>query len=172
MPIEFPPQTDDLRPLPRLVGHHCFACGSENPRGLRMRFSLEGETLRAEVSLHRDFVGWSRIAHGGIVSTLLDEVMAYAVIALRRDFFVTRSMQLRYLRQVPVEAPLILRAGLQAKEEPHPRLVRTWGRVEDEEGHLLARAEAEMALISADRLPLDEPLRRDMERLFALLEES
>jgi len=137
-----------------------------------MRFFLEGETVRTDLSLHLDFVGWSRIAHGGIVSTILDEVMAYAVIALRRDFFVTRSMQLRYLRPVPVQAPLVLRAGLLPDEDAHPRVIRTWGRVEDEEGHLLARATAEMARIAPDRLPLDEQLRQDMERLFALLGEQ
>ncbi|MFN2484526.1 MAG: PaaI family thioesterase [Candidatus Limnocylindria bacterium] len=58
--------------------HHCFACGATNPIGMRLEIALgEGEaSTRWTVGV--DYVGWTDRAHGGIVATLLDEVMCWA----------------------------------------------------------------------------------------------
>jgi len=42
------------------------------------------------------------MAHGGIVSTLLDEIMSWAMIYFKRIFFVTRSMTIKYKNSVPL----------------------------------------------------------------------
>jgi acyl-coenzyme A thioesterase PaaI-like protein len=103
--------------LPRLLDHGCFACGTANPQGLQMTFSREGDRVVSELALPPHLMGWDRIAHGGIVSTLLDEVMAYAVIAFERWFFVTHTMQVRYLRPVPLEVPLRVEAWIAPRSE-------------------------------------------------------
>jgi hypothetical protein len=57
--------------------HHCFACGRSNPIGMGLQIELlEGEA-RAAWTVGPDYVGWSDKVHGGIVATLLDEVMAW-----------------------------------------------------------------------------------------------
>ena len=61
--------------LPQLQGHGCFACGTENPIGLNLQFYSEGSAVCTEISLNKVYEGWEGIAHGGIVSTLLDEVV-------------------------------------------------------------------------------------------------
>jgi hypothetical protein len=71
-------------PLPRLEGYDCFGCGTNNPIGLRMTFYRQGDAVCSDVVLKRDHVGWQNMAHGGIISTLLDEVMAWTVIYLNR----------------------------------------------------------------------------------------
>lgn len=160
-----PDQEPRPLPMPRLLGHGCFACGTANPQGLGMTFARLGDRVLGAVTLQRAHMGWDRIAHGGIVSTVLDEVMAYTVIALRRAFFVTQSMTVRYLRPVPLETPL--RAEGTLTEETPPRSCRTAARLYGPEDRLLAEAEAEMIYLPEDRLGMVSPaLREEMRELF------
>lgn len=57
----------------------CFACGPENPIGLRLHFEEKDGGVEALFKPTRDHEGWTGLIHGGIVSTLLDEAMAYAL---------------------------------------------------------------------------------------------
>jgi len=92
--------------IPRLEGYHCFACGTENPIGLKMSFYCLGRTVRSDLTLSEKHVGWENIVHGGVISTVLDEIMGWAVIAFKREFFVTRKIEVRYLRPVTVHTPV------------------------------------------------------------------
>ncbi|MBE0426316.1 MAG: PaaI family thioesterase [Nitrospirae bacterium] len=55
--------------------HHCFVCGEKNPQGLRVRFSLQDDKVKAEFIPQKVHQGYKDIIHGGIISTLLDEAM-------------------------------------------------------------------------------------------------
>jgi acyl-coenzyme A thioesterase PaaI-like protein len=158
-------------PVPKIEGSHCFACGDRNPQGLNMSFYVLGDSVRSEISLDGHHVGWENIAHGGIVSTLLDEIMAWTVIAFKRVFFVTHSMEVRYLRPVPVHLPLTAIGQIADDSEPHPRGCKTKGVLVDAEGNRYAEAHAHMAYLSAKRLPMIPPLYRgEMENVFAQLQ--
>ncbi|MGH7737493.1 MAG: PaaI family thioesterase [Candidatus Tyrphobacter sp.] len=87
----------------------CFACGPQNPIGLRLEFEdLGDEGVRARTALASEFQGWRGIAHGGIAISLLDEAMAHAAgFAGHRG--VTASMSVRFRRAVPLERPLEIR---------------------------------------------------------------
>jgi acyl-coenzyme A thioesterase PaaI-like protein len=152
-------------PLPRLEASDCFGCGTSNPIGLRMIFYRQGNAICSDVVLTRDHVGWQKMAHGGIISTLLDEVMAWAVIYLKKAFPVTRRMTVRYRAPVPVDVPLTVR-GTIALECP-TGTCRTAGLLLDREGKSLATGEAEFVLLSAERLTgLPEDMKQEMCRLF------
>lgn len=58
--------------------HHCFACGSTNPIGMGLQIELAEGRASTTWSPGPDFVGWSDRIHGGLVATVLDEVMAWA----------------------------------------------------------------------------------------------
>jgi len=58
----------------------CFACGKENPWGLKLDFKRRGEKVWAEVVFHENYSGYPGIIHGGIVTTVLDEAMAKALL--------------------------------------------------------------------------------------------
>jgi len=64
-----------------LADNYCFVCGKDNPRGLKIkvRYQQEERGAETELSLPREFQGWAEVIHGGILSTLLDEMMAHAV---------------------------------------------------------------------------------------------
>jgi acyl-CoA thioesterase FadM len=152
-------------PLSRLEASDCFGCGTRNPIGLRMIFYRQGNAICSDVVLTRNHVGWQNMAHGGIISTLLDEVMAWAVIYFKRTFFVTRRMTVRYRAPVPVDVPLTVRGAI-APESP-AGTCRTSGVLLDREGKSLATGEAEFVLFSAERLTgLPEEMKQEMCRLF------
>ncbi|MDI6906885.1 MAG: PaaI family thioesterase [Thermoanaerobacterales bacterium] len=54
----------------------CFACGRDNPIGLRLSFVEDGETLATTFTPRPEHQGWPGWTHGGLVLTVLDEVMA------------------------------------------------------------------------------------------------
>ncbi len=67
-------------PIP-IADNYCFVCGKDNPRGLKIqvRYSNPEMAAETELSLPREYQGWAEVIHGGILSTLLDELMAHAV---------------------------------------------------------------------------------------------
>ena len=54
---------------------YCLCCGEKNPLGLNMKFHYEGERLLSEAVIPKEFQGFADVVHGGILGTLLDEVM-------------------------------------------------------------------------------------------------
>jgi acyl-coenzyme A thioesterase PaaI-like protein len=58
--------------------HHCFACGNTNPIGMGLTIELGDRRASTTWVPGPDFVGWSDRVHGGLVATVLDEVMAWA----------------------------------------------------------------------------------------------
>ncbi len=86
---------------------YCFACGPENPIGLRLQFEPEGDGVRAETTLAAEFQGWKSVAHGGIVMSLMDEAMAHAAGAAGHRG-VTASINVRFRKPVPIGAPITI----------------------------------------------------------------
>jgi uncharacterized protein (TIGR00369 family) len=118
--------------------HHCFVCGELNERGLRTTIYARTGLAWTEITLGPDLVGWSDKAHGGILATLLDEVMGWA--PFEHDCWgVTAELTVRYLRPVDVSHRLRVEGEV---AEATRRLFRTRGRIIDEDGAVLATAEA------------------------------
>jgi acyl-coenzyme A thioesterase PaaI-like protein len=129
--------------------HHCFACGELNEHGLRLQLHVTPDGCWTEVSLEPRFQGWESVAHGGIVATLLDEVMAWSVIG-RDTWGVTARMSIAYRRPVPVGRPI--RAEGRVVEDRR-RMFRTVGRVIDSTtGETLADAEGTFVAAPPEQL--------------------
>ncbi len=90
-----------------------------------------------EALLHGDFQGWRGIAHGGMVMTLLDEVMAYAASTAGWRGL-TAEATTRFRNPVPVGVPLTLRGRVLWQRR---NVVGVAGEVLDAAGTLLASAE-------------------------------
>ena len=54
---------------------NCFGCGDENPHGLRLNMEMKDGKLRADFMPMPHHQGWPGTVHGGIISTLLYEIM-------------------------------------------------------------------------------------------------
>jgi acyl-coenzyme A thioesterase PaaI-like protein len=87
------------------AAHNCFACGTLNTNGLGLTLHLEHERSWTELTLDRHFEGWEGIAHGGIVSTILDEVMAWSLVA-SDNWGVTARLAVEFRRPVPIETAI------------------------------------------------------------------
>ncbi len=81
--------------------HNCFACGTLNTNGLGLVLHLEPERSWTELTLDRRFEGWDGIAHGGIVATILDEVMAWSLVA-NDNWGVTARLSVEFRRPVAI----------------------------------------------------------------------
>jgi uncharacterized protein (TIGR00369 family) len=84
-----------------LVPHNCFACGSLNRHGLGLLLHVEPRRSWTELVLDERFEGWAGIAHGGIVCTILDEVMAWALVG-EDNWGVTARVSVEFKRPVPL----------------------------------------------------------------------
>lgn len=100
-------------PFHELKGYNCFACCPTNEHGLQMDFFEDGEYVCANWTPKTHFEGYPNILHGGIQSTLLDEIAAWAVYIKGRTSGVTSRMNVKYHKPVAVkENTLLLRAKI------------------------------------------------------------
>lgn len=93
---------------------NCFVCERANAQGLRVPFAHD-EALHvvvAEFSLGPDFSGAPNFVHGGIVSAILDEAMAWAAIAVGGAFAVTSELSVRFKHPVRIDRSYRVEAAL------------------------------------------------------------
>lgn len=83
-----------------LWSKQCFACGAENKYGLQMKFYTNGEYLSSKLRLEERFTGWDQLVHGGIISTILDELMAWTVIYMTKNIMLTKSITVNYHNKI------------------------------------------------------------------------
>lgn len=129
--------------------HYCFGCGRENPHGLKLTF-FAGEdgavwTDWTPARVHEGFTGMS---HGGIITTVLDEVMGWAVYH-QKIWAVTGKISVSFRK--PVEIGVATRATARITEE-HGRkllLVADLRRLSD--GQILAEAESMFIKVPRER---------------------
>jgi uncharacterized protein (TIGR00369 family) len=156
---------EDRIELPKVQGHSCFACGTANPIGLNLEFYRLGDFVCSDVVLEKYYEGWENMAHGGIISTLLDEVMSWTILYFKRIFFVTRKMEVKYVRPVLIGIPLQVRGRLM--NETREGLVGVQAEIRDERKKILCKAVGEFVELPAERLAVvPEGLKKDMEELF------
>ncbi len=118
---------------------HCFCCGVDNERGLHLAIAYP-EKGAAETSLEVPawFAGWKSVTHGGLLATLLDEIMAHACYGMAQKA-VTAEITVRY--QKVVETGSRIRA-LGKVEGARGRVLVTRGWLYDAEGSVVAEATA------------------------------
>jgi acyl-coenzyme A thioesterase PaaI-like protein len=92
----------------------CFGCGPEHPIGLRVRCFKTDEGVLAPIVVPRRYEGPRGAAHGGIVTTYLDEVLAGAAVRATDRLSVTGEITVRFVKPVPLETPILGRGRLAA----------------------------------------------------------
>jgi acyl-coenzyme A thioesterase PaaI-like protein len=144
-----PPRLRDERGAFEFEPHHCFACGELNEHGLRLVLHTSPEGAWTEPVVDARFQGWEAVAHGGIVCTILDEVMAWAVIG-RGTWGVTARMAVKF--RGPIRTGTAIRAEGWVVEQKR-RAVRAEGRIIDRgTGDVLATGESTFVALPAGQL--------------------
>lgn len=93
-----------VRPF-EFADHRCFACGSLNEHGMQLVLHVEPGRSWTELELEARFEGWAGIAHGGILCTILDEVMAWALVG-EDNWGLTARLSVDFKRPVPTAHPI------------------------------------------------------------------
>ena len=89
----------------------CFVCGPKNPIGLKLTFHEENDTYITKFTPGREHQGYDGIMHGGLVSTLLDEIMARYIYAKGLNA-VTAKLEVRFRAPTPIGQELTVRGRI------------------------------------------------------------
>ena len=113
--------------------NRCFACGKENPVGLRVNPDItpDGRRVRIECTPPSHFQGWANVIHGGILSTLLDEAITYVGIASFDGPAVTAQLEVRFKKPAIAGDKLIVTAK---RVKMSKRLIEVEAHIDSEQG--------------------------------------
>lgn len=128
----------------RRDGNRCFVCGPDNPDGLQVGFRIENGLCRAEYTPTSNQCGYDGVVHGGILFSLLDDVMANWLY-LQGERAYTGKCDIRFRAPAPVGEKLLLEGAL---EERRGRRARLTGRASSAaDGRVFAEASATFLII-------------------------
>ncbi|GAA2245587.1 PaaI family thioesterase [Streptomyces amakusaensis] len=117
-PSAIPPVRHPDAPAPgELLGAHyddCFGCGGGQPHGLHLQARAgEGVSITAEFTVKAAHQGAPGLAHGGVLTSALDETLG-SLNWLLRTIAVTGRLETDFVRPVPVDTMLFLQAEVAA----------------------------------------------------------
>lgn len=125
-------------------GEWCFGCGPQNPIGLKLQFWEQDEIYITNFTGQNIHQGYDGIMHGGIVSTLLDEIMARYIHEKGMDA-VTAKLEIRYIKPTPIHIPLLIKGRIIRNKG---RLFELEGSIELPDGTVTAEGKAKVFLLS------------------------
>lgn len=123
-----------------LIGdEYCFACGPKNPVGLRLEFETEDHGVSRTVWVPGDeHQGYAGVVHGGLLATVLDEVMVRMLWRLGVPA-VTVHFEMDLKRPAEPGKPLYLEGRV---VEDRGRIISTEAEARNADGEEVARASA------------------------------
>lgn len=127
---------DTLHDTCRTVHPHCIVCGTDNPHGLQLKFSVQPDrSVHATFRGGAAYQGYPDALHGGLLATLLDAAMTNCLFS-RGISAVTARLNVRYLSPARWYQPCEITARL----ERTARDVRYLNGEVRQDGHVVARA--------------------------------
>ena len=126
----------------------CFACGHDNPRGMRLKFAQEGNRFVCRFRLGKRYTGPPGYCHGGIIATILDDAMS-KLCKLRKVVAMTSKMTVEYINPVPLYLPLRVESHELSK---CGRRLTHIAEIFDESGNLLARSHGVFIVIDPEKV--------------------
>jgi uncharacterized protein (TIGR00369 family) len=134
--------------LANMENHNCFGCSPVNPSGLQMKFYANQETVNSWLKVPAHFCGYSTLIHGGVISTILDEIMSRTAIYKFKNFIMTKSITVDFIK------PLYIEREIRAEGRVLEKLNRTKARIEgflyNDKDELCAKSTGLFALFTPD----------------------
>jgi uncharacterized protein (TIGR00369 family) len=124
----------------------CFACGKNNLEGLHMKFYTDEKSVFSQLFIPETKRGWDQVVHGGILSTILDEIMAWAAIYLTGNIILTKSMSVKYLKPVHINTQIATIGWLHEQKGPREAILKA--EIYDDKKQLCTEAKGNYALFS------------------------
>ena len=125
----------------------CFVCGPHNPAGLHLSFATPapGGDTTAAIHFPVQYQGWENVVHGGLIATVLDEIMIKAAAA-QNLVCVTGEITVKYKLPALTETPYQLCARVL---ENRGRLVVASAELRAAGGPILASAQGKLVRVEA-----------------------
>ena len=114
----------------------CFVCGGRNPIGLNLRFETDGRIVRATFKLKPLYNGFINVIHGGVLATVLDEIMVWACAVQAKQFSYCAEMNVRY--QSPGRPDETMIGEAEMTENKRGRLFLAKGELKSADGIIIA----------------------------------
>ncbi|WP_378954382.1 PaaI family thioesterase [Pelosinus sp. sgz500959] len=125
----------------------CFGCGKENPIGLQLEFIEKDESYMTTFVPRPEHQGYDGIMHGGLVSTILDEVMARYIH--KKGFnAVTARLDVRFRQPTPIGKKLTAIARITGKRGNMYEVV---GEIMLPDGTITAQGKATIAVLEDEK---------------------
>jgi len=157
-----------FKELPNRETHDCFGCGPKNKQGLQMVFFSDGERVVSNLKVPAHLGGWNSLVHGGVISTMLDEIMSWGAIALLHKIILTKSLTVDFLKPVKIGEELQVVGIVDTVISEREALMK--GEIYNSKNELLARSSGKFALFTFEAMQkmnlLDEQTVKDMEAIF------
>jgi uncharacterized protein (TIGR00369 family) len=127
----------------------CFGCGGANAHGMKLAFDFDETSQRVigRFRLGPEYQGATGFIHGGIIATVLDEVMS-KVSRFNNVHAVTAELTVEYLRPVRVNEEL-QSEGFATRHDG--RDLYREGEIRNAKGVILARARGHFVIIDPER---------------------
>ena len=113
----------DFKPLPTSADHNCFACSPANAAGLQMTFFASDDAVYSRIAIPEHLCGWNGVAHGGVVSTILDETMSWAAMVLLKRLGFTQKMTVEFFKTVAVGALMVAESRVLAVRDSREAVI-------------------------------------------------
>lgn len=160
---------EHYRRLPHRENDNCFGCSPNNAAGLQLEFFTDGEKVVSWFRVPAHLSGWDRIFHGGLIATMLDEVMGWTTLHILKRMTLTREIRVTFLKPVYVgEEVRIEGMPLEVKGEREAVMQAFLYNQKDD---LCARARGRFALFTVEamrkRAIVDEKTLLDVERIIS-----
>lgn len=122
---------------------HCFACGPDNPIGLKLTFREEHDTYVAKFTPGPEHQSYDGVMHGGLVSTLLDEIMGGYLYA-KGLHAVTAKLEVRFRAPTPIAQELKVKGWIVGKKRTMYEMA---GEISLPDGTVTAEGKAILAIV-------------------------
>jgi len=129
----------------------CFVCGESNIHGLRLRFHAEEQRVHTRFTPRAEHIGFKGVTHGGILATVLDEIMVWAVAVGTRRFAYCAEMTVRFQRPAKPDEELLVTAELVTNRRN--KMFEAKAELRDAAGQVVATATGKYLPVPADELP-------------------
>ncbi len=129
-----------INPWLHKEGYNCFGCAPENPMGLHMEFFEEGDEIISFWRPQEYYQGWVGVLHGGIISTLIDEIAGWVVTRKLQTAGLTSRLSVSFRKSLSSSEPEItVRAHVSDRKR---QFVTIHVSVENAHGELCAEGDA------------------------------
>jgi len=116
--------------------HSCFVCGESNPIGLKLRFETDGRIVQTRFVARPEHVGFRQTVHGGLIATLLDEIMVWACAVRTKRFSFCAELNVRFHNPLRPGEQVLATAEL--VENRRGKIFEAKGELRNEAGQILA----------------------------------